>query len=147
MRSFRLTPPSAGSMRGQKRGDPFSLSDHSKLLILSGLVWQNMLGIMGLTKLSGLVPLNSQYVYPRQFHKKLLLLCFLFFVVQQLRTGLPPAAHRFSSEEDYDFTLPIDTFTNGDGFVFPICERRRHEQDDEVTVVAVPVRGYVFSSW
>ena len=45
------------------------------------------------------------------------------------------------------YSLPSQTLTNGNGYVFEIRERARHDQQDEVTVVAIPARGYVFSSW
>jgi hypothetical protein len=78
--------------------------------------------------------------------KQLMLLCSVLFAVQPLQAALPAAADPFPREVQYNFVLPFDTFTNGDGFVFPIFEPR-HDQGAEVTVVAIPARGYIFSSW
>lgn len=73
------------------------------------------------------------------------LLCVLSFILlTQQSPGQPPEVRRvFPSADFHDFCLPPFVYTNGDGYVFPLHKERK----DEVKLLAIPSRGYVFIGW
>ncbi len=79
--------------------------------------------------------------------KKLFLLFSILILVQRLSAQPSEAANCISWPGEGEYSLPAQTLTNGNGYVFAIRERWRRDPQDEVTVVAIPARGYVFSSW
>jgi hypothetical protein len=79
--------------------------------------------------------------------KKLFFLLSMLILVQRLSAQSTEAANCISWPGDREYSLPSQTLTNGNGYVFEIRERPRHDQQDKVTVVAIPACGYVFSSW
>ncbi len=79
--------------------------------------------------------------------KKLFFLFSMLILVQRLSAQVSEAANCVSWSGENEYSLPAQTLTNGNGYVFEVRERWRRDPQDEVTVVAVPARGYVFSSW
>ena len=79
--------------------------------------------------------------------KKLFFLFSMLILLQRMAAQPTEAANRISWPGDREYSLPSQTLTNGNGYVFEIRERWRRDPQDEVTVVAIPAAGFVFSSW
>ena len=81
--------------------------------------------------------------------KKLFFLFSMLILLQRMAAQPTEAANRISWPGDREYSLPSQTLTNGNGYVFEIRERWRRDPQDEVTVVAIPAAGeriYDFTS-